>query len=248
MKQSNAYNDEQLCAFLDGELDTAQAQAIKAALSENAVLQARLETLKLDKAKISQAFDALLDQAPKQMPANTAKTVKTSYWLQSVAAALVLSIGLVGGWLLHGTQGPAAMPWHQSVAEYQVLYISRTLNHINNSDLKKRAELSSVEAVIGKHFPIETLSARPELDYKRAQILGFKGQPLIQLAFLSKLDVPLALCVIKAENKLTENIKLASIEGMAAASWTQKGYAYLLIGGQDQRLIADQAEYFFTKL
>ena len=247
MKHSNAYSDEQLTAYLDGELDTTKSQAISQALAQDATLQQRLDKLQLDKTEIKQAFDALLKQAPKSNDEWAPKGDTPSYnWHQSVAAAVILGIGLVGGWLVHDYQQP--IPWHQSVAEYQVLYINRTLDHIVPAQAQQRQELKRVASVIGKDFPLKTLTALSDLDYKRAQILGFKGQPLIQLAFLSKLETPIALCVMKADTLKTKNIRLATIEGLASASWTQRGYRYLLIGGQDQHLIADQAEHFFTQL
>ena len=36
----------------------------------------------------------------------------------------------------------------------------------------------------------------------------------------------------------------ASLEGMSSASWNKDGYAYLLIGGDDQSLISDLASNY----
>lgn len=56
--------DEDLVAYLDGELSLAERQVIDQALSESADLRARLETLRQGDRPFREAFDTLLEQAP----------------------------------------------------------------------------------------------------------------------------------------------------------------------------------------
>jgi len=242
------YSDIQLTAYLDNELEPTEHATLGQALTQDPALRQRLQALELNQTEMKAAFDALLAETPAAPNLTETAVHHRSYrGLQSIAAAMILAIGLVGGWFLHDYD--RTQPWHQSVAEYQALYINRTLNHIVATPSQQQIELKRVGTVLGRALPLNTLTALSDLDYKRAQVLGFEGKPLIQLAFLSKLDTPVALCVIKTQKQhATSGIRVKTIKGMAAASWAQKGYAYLLIGGQDKRLIADQAEHFATHL
>ena len=94
---------------------------------------------------------------------------------------------------------------------------------------------------IGKSIDLSTLKQIEGLDYKRVQILGFDGQPLAQLTFLSKVGAPVALCIIRKQGDGNTDIHLAELQGMSAASWSRDGYDYLLIGGSDAALIAATA-------
>jgi|TARA_B110000908_G_scaffold149043_1_gene182009 hypothetical protein len=62
--------------------------------------------------------------------------------------------------------------------------------------------------------------------------LGFKGKPLVQLAFVRADGTPIALCIIKANTKDSKPINSEELFGMAAASWNSDRRAYFLIGGE----------------
>lgn len=87
-----------------------------------------------------------------------------------------------------------------------------------------------------------------QLDYKRAQILSFEGRPLIQLAFLSKVGAPVALCILQSYDGQESSPGFSEMRGMSSASWSKDGYEYLLIGGNDNSLIKQVAERYSAQL
>lgn len=245
---SPLFTDEQLTAFLDGELDKNTAEKIERALTHNKGLQQRLNELEINKPGIRLSFDSLLSQAP-EFPEHLIEEPKSpiNLWAGLSAAAVLLFVGFWGGWqsqlLLNNNDR-----WHEYVAVYQSLYIPSTLNHIDQPAQIQKDELTRVSMITGKKLPLEALTSVSKLDYKRAQILGFEGEPLAQLTFLTAMDTPIALCIIRANSARTSAVTTKNIEGMSAASWQQDGYAYLLIGGYDQPFIQETAEHFSTTL
>ncbi|MGD1870647.1 MAG: anti-sigma factor family protein, partial [Neomegalonema sp.] len=68
MTTKSPYSDEELTAFLDGELDDAASAAIESRLASDPGLQARLDLLAAPTQQIRQAFDALLTLSPPPPP------------------------------------------------------------------------------------------------------------------------------------------------------------------------------------
>lgn len=134
--------------------------------------------------------------------------------------------------------------WHAYVASYQALYVTDTLAEVTQSPEATATQLAKVSGKLGR--PLGAATTIPGLTYKRAQVLGFNGAPLAQLAYLGKDGAPLALCILaKTEAAALETMKL---EGMEAASWSDGNYAYLLIGGQDAEQIAQAATHLKAAL
>jgi len=147
---------------------------------------------------------------------------------------------------------PKASGWKDYVAAYQALYTNATLAKVEQSDIAKQQELTRVGAAIGKDMMISQLQVAAEIDYKRAQVLGFEGRALVQLAFLSSTGEPLALCIIRSD-EARESTKAGSslaavqqmeMEGMSSAAWSGGGYEFLLIGGKDAMLMEKLAQRF----
>lgn len=243
--------DEDLTAFLDGEVSEARSREIEARVNADPYLQQRLEALALDTELIHDAFDDLLLQAP-GAPALLGSSAVTApptrrIWPSLVAASLAGAL-FAGGLGAFFADGGPQNDWRGYVASYQALYVGKTLSHLDRSDGAKAAELAIVADTIGKDIALDALTAEGSLDYKRAQILGFKGRPLIQLAFLSKMGEPLALCIIRGEAGADEAMTSAAMEGLSAASWARDGFAYILIGGTDQAAVDSAAKHFAAVL
>ncbi len=137
--------------------------------------------------------------------------------------------------------------WQEFAAIYHALYVNKTLAHIAQTDEAATAELTRVAGVIGRSLD-QTALAAEGLDYKRAQVLGYKGKPLLQLAYLSKIGAPVALCVYKSGTTGRTAVRSEERRGLSAASWSRDGYEYLLIGGEDQALIKATADELARKI
>lgn len=251
MSDGRTFSDEELTCYLDGEADAALHAAVDAARVHNGDVKARLEHLTLDEAALKSAFDGLLDGAPAapELP-GTRPAVSQGFGasaLRSMAATAVVCL-MLGGWAGAWLATPGEASWREFAAAYHALYVKRTLAEINNPRVASEHELERVSEALGKKIELAAVTKVERLDYKRAQILGFKGQPLIQLAFLSKGGAPVALCIIREANGGSRAIAMREMHAMSSASWSKDGYSYFLVGGSDAALIEKAAADFAARL
>ncbi|MEL6920801.1 MAG: hypothetical protein AAFO77_07210 [Pseudomonadota bacterium] len=233
------FSDEQLVAYLDGETDHAPMDQIAMALRTNTALAKRLEALRIDTKQVAQSLASCLEtsSAPPVFTQHDAK----KNWAMPTAAAAVVAL-MIGFGVGHFITKPATPDWKDYVAAYHFLYTTNTLNAVQSTTDSQQSELDRVSASIGKTIPAAVLKQFPEVDYKRAQLLGYKGKPLVQLTFLSRSGEPIAFCMLRASDAEDGDIHMLELEGMSTANWRSNGYDFLLIGGQDQRLIKRIAE------
>lgn len=251
MNERPTFTNEELTAFLDGEIDESLAQEIADALENDAELSARLQGLQIDSEQIRSAFDDLLDEAPSAPSAleNVRPPRSFSHALpwQALAATALLCL-FVGGGIGYFISVSKQETWRDYAATYHALYVNRTLAQIDQNADEAAVQLADVSTALGKTIDPAALSQNDQLDYKRAQILGFEGRPLVQLAFLSKLGAPIALCIMRAYNAADSDVRVNEMRGMSAASWTTGEFDYLLIGGSDKALIEKAARALKTRL
>lgn len=237
MSETDLSDDELLTAYLDGELSDEDRARVEAALADDADLQARLADLDIPLNTLRDAMDQVLNEAPHMPVLPARRTAPRAVPLAITGGALAAGVAIGALLMTSLTPAPKAPGWIDYVAAYQVLYSTETLEAIETDPEMQTAELETVSETVGRS--LNAARSIPGLDFKRAQILGFKGKPLAQLAYLSEGGVPLALCVIASTNDA--DIKQMEREGLQAASWSDGQFAYLLIGGQDAALIEETA-------
>jgi len=244
-------SDEELTAFLDGELPQAARRALEARLAEDSSLADRLEALRRGGANLKAGFDALLAAAPearlatifadigvqsRAVPTVSAPVRRQSRSVATVflrlAAALVLFVAGaaagVFGQRYWGAQAPEPVNWRVAVADYLSLYTRESLSAIPNDPERLKEELASVSAPLGITLSPDEV-ALPDLDLKRAQLLRFRDKPLVQLAYLPADDGPVAFCII-LNGAPDADPKFESREGQNIVFWSKGGRGFLIIG------------------
>lgn len=258
MNQKLEFSDEDLSAFLDGEADATLEAEISAALETDEALGERLASLDIPVAAIKQAFDDMMVDAP-SLPANffadmpevapiapaaPANTNARPRWgMGIVTFATGLAAGLaVAVFTGFGTPEPAQRGWVSFVASYHALYTTATLSGFETSQQEAAVQLASVSEQLG--LDLAALPQAEGLTFKRAQILGFNGKPLVQISFLRDDGTPVALCIIPAGPD-EQGLSMGAAEGLELARWNIPGYGFLLIGGQeDAAPLEREAETF----
>ncbi len=248
MSDPRAFSDEQLTAFLDGEADDALEAAIAEALETDAALAERMAGLEVPMAAIVGAYDELLTSAPPlpdlppalPEPANTNARNSWAWGLGIFGTGLAagLAVALFTGL---GTPEPAPRGWVSFVASYQTLYTSATFEQVNPSPQEAARQLAAVSKAIG--IDLTNLPQTEGLTFKRAQLLGFTGKPLVQISYLREDGTPVALCIIPAGPE-AQGLNMGSAEGLDLARWNTPGYGFLLIGGQEGEPLEREAEIF----
>jgi len=243
MNDQQIFGDEDLTAYLDGEADTSLAQRIEAALAVDRDLAVRLESLSIDVAAIKGTFDSLLTEAPAPpttiVNAPGRQSDGAGFQFRAVAGIALVCLS-VGGYF-GSTFQKNNETWQEYAAAYHSLYVTNTLSNVQKPVAVSRRDLGRVAELLGKEIDFDIVSGLDQLDYKRAQMLGFDGKPLVQIAFMTKQGAPVALCIYPAPDGVAQPMASERMLGMSSAAWIHDGFEYLLVGGTDDALIESAA-------
>ncbi len=244
------YTDEELTAFLDGEAEDELAFAIATQMETDDDLNAQIAALDFPKVALVEAYDALLADAPEmpyfpEMAEPAPQQAKSRFgWGWGLGTfgtgiAAGLAVALFTGL---GTPPPAPAPgWVAFVASYQSLYTEATLRDVSPTETDAAVQLAAVSDELG--LDLTSLPEADGLTFKRAQVLAFRGKPLIQIAFQREDGTPVALCILPAGPD-GKPVSMGAAQGMALARWNTPGFGYLLIGGEDAAPLESEADTF----
>jgi len=234
MRHPVPISEEDLVAWLDGAVDAARRGEIETALAQDPRLGVRLADLDIDTGAVRAAFDAVAAAAPverlrarlDQHAARTPRRRVAARWL-AIAAALVMgaALGYVAG---TSDLFSPARSWHVAIADYQALYTAATLVAVPADPAKQRSDVETVAAKLGLPIGLEALQV-PGLDFKRAQILSFKGRPLAQFAYVDKRGEPVAFCATPTGDR-DSAVSPGRFRGLDAAFWSRNGFGFIVIG------------------
>lgn len=246
MTGTEIFSDEDLIAYLDSEADETLVAKIEAALSPE--LEHRLLTLEKGRERAVEGFEAALQMAPQMAPLPDA-TVGVGrfrpwgYAGLGLAASLFLAVGIYQ--TVIGAGARQVEPWHREVAAYHALYVTETLAAVPSDAGDQMARLADLSALVGGDLSPAMTSI--DMQFRRAQQLGFEGAPLVQMAYLAEGGVPVALCILRSEGPRQE-VRVTTIQGMSSASWADGTRRFLLIGGTDNDAAARRARDFASRL
>jgi anti-sigma factor RsiW len=250
--------DEELTAFLDGELDAAASAGLDARLAADADLRARLEFLRGGKPP-AEPFDLLLDMAPigrLEAMLDAAAKPPARTWgsfggLRALAAAVVLLVlgGAIGFALsrsLAPTDVAEAPSWRAVVADYVALYTPETFALAPADPAAYAPRLALVGDGLGLPLAPETV-ALPGLDLKGAILFHYDGKPLGQVSYLSTEYGPVAFCIIR-NGRDDAPLAFEERRGMNVAFWNTGGLGFLVIGTMPKETLAPLAETLVSRV
>lgn len=237
---TQSFNDEILIAYLEGRMPDADRDRLEKLVEGDPVLAAHLQSLDLPAQDIAAALQTLLDDAPAIRVELLASTKPLASGRLALAACLVLGI-LVGVVAPRAFVSDPQTDWKLAVATYQSLYVSETLSDEPASPTDVATRLTSLEKTLGRTLDFALNSG--DLGFRRAQLLGIAGKPLVQIAYLSAKGAPVALCITPVDNA-DYSATDQRLHGLAATHWVKDGYGFLLIGGDDSPEIAAMARRF----
>lgn len=249
-----------LLAYVDQQLPQAQRVQIEAALAQSADLRAQVASLQASRLPYSMAFDAqALPAIPAalavrlealtagaasqtqeavaqaQSPASSSTAHRRSALRSSLSWGAGLAASFVLGWVLRpvasaGGASPSlvAEAWVDAVANYQAMYTRATVDQTSQS-------LGAAQAVLAEFSSAQQTLSVPDLSseglqFKRAQRLTFREQPLLQMAYLPSQGKPTALCVLKRSAAQSEASAVAALQlhGLTVVTWARGALAYAL--------------------
>ncbi len=236
-------SDEELTAFIDGELGPEDTARIEALIGTDEAVAERLEFLARADLPYREAFAPLLDAAPQAklesmlsaipvpQPARPAVFASRRGFLGALAASLVVGIAVDRAVIGLGTRLSGKDEngeWRAVVAEYISLYTPETLAGPVPSAEVQATQLARLDTTLGLQLSPEQV-ALPDVDFKRAQILQYDGKPLAQIAYLDPETGPMALCIV-ASGAGPKAPEIEGRKGMNVVYWSSATHAFMLIG------------------
>lgn len=232
------FSDPQLKAYLVGDLSADLAATLDAQLAHDDTLEARLLALDREQStSIRAAFDRVPDAARLEPIETMIKDAAVAVpdrtnrnWgkLLPFAAVLVVGAFMLGG-LFQNPTSPAST-WREQVAIYQALYVTETLSSIEPDSASLAVQLDRGASALGRTLDVAAVGDLDGLDLLRAQVLGFDGVPLVQLAYLSETGAPVALCAVKLPADPDDGIRSEVLAGLPSVTWSDGTYSYMIVG------------------
>ncbi|WP_300017611.1 hypothetical protein [uncultured Roseobacter sp.] len=245
MTEGTWISDEDLTAYLDGEAEEALCRKIDKTLAEDTDLQARLSALTLDVDALRAGVLAAVPLPPPMPTLPAANRSRAPLGMFSAGLAAGLAIGAFT-FATFFTKPAPRDGWAGFVASYQKLYTAETLNAIDQPAAETQAQLLRVSEAIG--LDLGNLPAVDGLTLKRAQILGFKGKPLVQIAYQRTDGTPVALCIILSPSQDPMPLTESENKGLQTVRWNRDNHGFLLIGDMDPMPLKQAAEVFAAAL
>ncbi|WP_460410770.1 MULTISPECIES: anti-sigma factor family protein [unclassified Pseudomonas] len=249
----NPPSDEQLVAYLDGELDGDYRHQLDNAIAEDSLLSLRVQWLSRSNLPYKNAYDELAQQAPLErlqarldaIPAPQPPGFNRRWFIGGAAAAL-LAGGVLADRLFLGWHAAQSNNWRALVGDYMVLYVPQTLDHLPTDEASQRAQLRTVDARLGLNLAPATLKL-PDAEFKRAQMLEYDGVPIAQIVYLDAKHGPLALCVTRS-NSGSQPLAHERRREMNVVYWTEREHAWMLIGHDAPIALEDKAKLLKSRL
>jgi anti-sigma factor RsiW len=253
---SDIPDDGNLVAYLDGALDPDARALISDALRRSPALRQRLTQLESGDRPFRQAFDALLDEAPRdrleamlaRMDQRTETHIATSPlhrpFARLAAAVILIAVfvaGLSGGYIAATTFGAVESEtnWREAVLNYVQLYDRPTIEAIPSSAAVQAQDLAKASRALGLDLSAEKVAA-PGASLKLARVLHYEGRPVAQLIYLPPRGEPIALCVIK-NGKPGYDVEAEERDAISLVHWASRGYEFVVIGKTTKRKLIDLA-------
>ncbi|MCX5544328.1 anti-sigma factor [Paraburkholderia sp. CNPSo 3076] len=128
-------------------------------------------------------------------------------------------------------------PWVAAAVNYQQLYTRDTVAFDALTPEVASQVISQIHSNDG--VPIRVPDLRPAgLTFTRIQRLRFHNRPLVQIVYLPKTGLPVALCVMKDE-KPDASMTHEHVESMNVLTWRRAKLSYALIASlDDDQLLA----------
>lgn len=242
-KEKDMLSDEQLTAFIDGELSAAERGEIEELIRTDERVAERFDFLSRSNLPFRDAFEPLLAAAPVEqletmlagIPSPQARKARggmSRRGFVSALAACVVGVVAADRALIYVERRRSApdegTEWRAVVAEYISLYTADTLSGPVPDTATQTAQLDRVASKLGLSLAPDRV-ALPGVDLKRAQLLEYDGKPLAQIAYLDPESGPMALCIVPSSLG-RKDPDIENRHGMNVVYWANATHAFMLIG------------------
>jgi anti-sigma factor RsiW len=230
MKPTHRVCEEELHAWLDGELPFGRRAAVGAYLDAHPEERRRLEAYRADGEALARAFLVEATQSPSVRPpsARQRRAPRRIGW--AVAAGVLVAVcGFAGGrFAARVSPTPRYAELLEEITGYHLVY-ARETRHLVEVPAAERDELVAwLSGRLGRKLVIPDLS--PDgFTFAGGRMLVINHRPVAQLLYTRPGDLPLGICVTQFPES-PAHLTVEDREGLRIASWGDQGYAYVVVG------------------
>lgn len=234
------YHDDAIVAWLDGEMDSADAHTFEQQLNVDASLRARTAELKESHQDYQRAFAPLLDDAPSaQMQQRLEAYLAESPATRPGVSRRALIAASVSFLLIGSGLGYLARPSGEArdenahirdlEAQYMSLYSAETLLDIDNSQPVIARGIARTAEDIGLKVSEQQLMLH-NAELKMVRMLRYDSTSIAQIVWMHADFGPMALCISPLEQGGNAPVENEQRHSMNIAWWTSRRYQFVLIG------------------
>jgi anti-sigma factor RsiW len=124
--------------------------------------------------------------------------------------------------------GPQVAKWVQAVASYQALYLRDTVDRPADSQERAAEVIAEFQNKTQTKLVVPDL-AKAGFEFKRVQRLQFENKPLLQIAYLPKVGLTGALCMMQSETNADVELQVFESHGLSGVTWQRAGLSYVFV-------------------
>lgn len=248
--------DEQLCAYLDGELDAAERARVERALAEDKELSAKAAEWGGQDAQLRMALDAELDEPlpeallalarrPAAAPASPSNARPAPSWIERLrqwlptprfAAGLAVAV-LVGIFVGRGVVPRLDM-------DAQLVRLASVAHHVYSPDTRQPVEVKSSDPTltgwISKRLGAKVFAPKlPQFDFMGGRLLAGAEEPAGQFMYEDASGKRLTVFVrTEGAGDRSTAPECDAYRGISVCYWYAGGVAYALAGEMPQAELA----------
>jgi anti-sigma factor RsiW len=259
MAEPRSFTDEELTAYLDGEMGAVERAEMEAALAENPDAAATLAAWQAQDDALHAAFDPVLDEPVPPAMAAVTKTPANDRaagdgWMRVAAALVLFAVGGLTGWLANDRFGPQPQVVvnsenrfiHQAVSAHVVF--TRERRHAVEVDAaKEEAHLVRwLSARLGQKFTPPNLVDGGFTLYG-GRLVADEGGPACQYMYQNGEKQRVTLYVRKRRDVPETAFRFANERGQAAFYWIDGPLAYAIIAPLPRERLLHLARLVFEQ-
>ncbi len=256
-------SDEQLSAFMDGELPPEEAARVREALQADGSLRERLDRLLSAEGAATAGFRAALaepmpldlvrsikeapDPGPAEAPPAAPPQRSRVRFALAASVALLAFTGLGAGagyfaatapWRGGAPQPPPG--WLAQVADYHRIYATQ-VRHLVEVPAEDKDHLEAwLGETVGLRFRVPDLSDEG-LVFRGGRLLVAAGKPVAQLLYTAETGSVVGLCFI-ATGKEDAPFSRREIGGLEMVVWRRGGFAFVALSDRPEPRLESIAE------
>ena len=244
----NAITDQDLSAYVDGQIDPARRSEVEAYLSAHPQAVEKVAAYRKQNEMLHALFDPAMDEP---LPAALRHTARPRpQWLRYAAMLGTLAIGITLGYLGRGVTTPTVSPLalYKQAAFAHVAYAPEVLHPVEVSAQQETHLVNWLSKRLGGSVRAPHLGTAG-FELMGGRLLPDEARPAAQFMYQDNRGQRLTLYVKREpKNDPATAFRFAQEDGVSVFYWVDRGFGYALSGELPKAELLRVAEVVYKQL